>query len=279
MSTISPGDFHDVPNNHAMHDVPDLPDAQDGHGIHGVHEVRAFYDKFWQPDNRAAQLEHDYWTFQVEAREWAYSVMGDLKGRRILEIGPGLGQDTIALAEHGADLTVIDISRPGLAVARQAVERAGLLDRCHFEQRDAQASGFPDSYFDGIFARGVTMHVDLLPFLQEMSRVLRPGGRAVFIDPLKYHPIINLYRLSVSSCKDSEPVYRNIREMKQGARYFSAFDHRVFYLNSVLALVFRGRPAIYERLTKPLQRIDRLTLAALPFLRPFAWTAVVVYTR
>ena len=279
MSTISHGDIHDVPDGHAVHDVHALHDVHGIHGVHGVHEVRAFYDKFWQPDNRAAQLEHDYWTFQAEAREWAYSVLGDLNGRQILEIGPGLGQDTVALAERGADLTVIDISRPGLEVARQAVERADLLGRCRFEQRDAQATGFPDGHFDGIFARGVTMHVDLLPFLQEMSRVLRPGGRAVFIDPLKYHPIVNLYRLSVSSCKDSAPVYRNIREMKQGARYFSAFDHRVFYLNSVLALVFRGRPAIYERLTKPLQRIDRLTLAALPFLRPFAWTAVVVYVR
>ena len=244
-----------------------------------VHDVQAFYDKFWQPANKAAQLEHDYWTFQEEAREWAYSALRELKGRRILEIGPGLGQDTVALAERGADLTVIDISEPGLAVARQAVERVDLLDRCRFERRDAQVSGFPESHFDGIFARGVTMHVDLQPFLAEMSRILRPGGRAVFIDPLKYHPIVNLYRLSVSSCKDSAPVYRSIREMKRGARYFSKFDHRVFYLNSVLALVFRGRPALYERLAKPLQRIDKLTLATLPFLRPFAWTAVIVYTR
>ncbi len=242
-------------------------------------DVQAFYDKFWQPDNQAAQLEHDYWTFQEQAREWAYAALGDPRDRQILEIGPGLGQDTVSLAERGADLTVIDISVPGLAVARGAVQRAGLLDRCRFEQRDAQATDFPEASFDGVFARGVTMHVDHLRLLREMARILRPGGRAVFIDPLKYHPIINLYRLSVSSCKDSHPVYRTTREMAEGARFFSAFDHREFYLNSVLALVFRGQPAIYSRLTGPLQWLDRLTLAAFPVLRRFAWTAVVVYTR
>ncbi|HEX2173797.1 MAG TPA: class I SAM-dependent methyltransferase [Dehalococcoidia bacterium] len=244
-----------------------------------IAEVRSFYDGFWDPANEAAQLEHDYWTFQVEAREWAYAQLSPVRGKRILEIGPGLGQDTVTLAERGAELTVIDVSAPGLDVARRAVERAGLLDRCTFEQRDAQATGFPDDRFDGIFARGVTMHVDHHVFLREMARILKPGASVVLIDPLKYHPVINLYRLSVSSCKDSRPTYRTIRDMADAARYFSAFDHREFYLNSVLALIFRSRPGIYEKLTRPLQALDQATLAVLPFLRPFAWTVVVAYRK
>lgn len=244
-----------------------------------VTEVQSFYDGFWNPANEAAQLEHDYWTFQVEAREWAYQQLGPLRGKQILEIGPGLGQDTITLAERGAEVAVIDISVPGLDVARRAVERTGLADRCTFEQRDAQTTGFPDDTFDGIFARGVTMHVDHHVFLREMARILKPGATVVLIDPLKYHPVINLYRLSVSSCKESNPTYRTVRDMAEAARCFSGFDHREFYLNSVMALIFRGRPGLYGKLTRPLQALDRATLAALPFLRPFAWTAVVAYRK
>jgi ubiquinone/menaquinone biosynthesis C-methylase UbiE len=244
-----------------------------------VEEVQSFYDGFWDPANEAAQLEHDYWTFQVEAREWAYEQLGPLRGRKILEIGPGLGQDTVTLAERGARVTVIDISAPGLDVARRAVESAGLIDRCTFEQRDAMATGFADNTFDGIFARGVTMHVDHHVFLREMARILKPGASVALIDPLKYHPVINLYRLSVSSCKDSHPTYRTVRDMADAARYFSGFKHREFYLNSVLALIFRSQPGLYGKLTRPLQAIDRATLTALPFLRPFAWTAVVAYRK
>lgn len=242
-------------------------------------EVQAFYDHFWDPTNEGVQLEHDYWTFQTDAREWAYRQLGPLDGRRILEIGPGLGQDTVTLAQRGARVSVIDISEPGLEVARQAIERAGLSERCTFERRDAQASGYPADSFDGVFARGVTMHVDHLAFLRELSRILRPGGTVVLIDPLKYHPVINLYRLSVSSCKDSHPAYRTLRDMSAGAQFFADYQHREFYLNSVLALIFRSRPALYHRLTGPLQRLDGLTLSALPFLRSFAWTAVFAYRK
>lgn len=244
-----------------------------------VNDVQTFYDRFWDPTNEHAQLEHDYWTFQVEARSWAYEQLGPLAGQDILEIGPGLGQDTVTLAQGGAKVTVIDVSEPGLEVARRAVAAAGLLDRCVFEKCDAQATGYPDNSFDGIFARGVTMHVDHIAFLRELARIVRPGGRVVLIDPLKYHPVINLYRLSVSSCKDSNPRYRTLRDMAAGARFFSSWDHREFYLNSVLALVFRGSPAIYQRVTRPLQRLDKITLGALPFLRPFAWTAVFAYRK
>ena len=82
------------------------------------------------------------------------------RGKKVLEIGCGIGTDTVNFARHGADVTAIDISDKSLAVATQRVAIYGLQDRVRFFQGNAETLSTiaPPSTFDLIYSFGVIHH-------------------------------------------------------------------------------------------------------------------------
>jgi len=86
-------------------------------------------------------------------------------------------------------ITGIDISEKGIATAR---ERHGQLATFHLG--DAHAMPFADSSFDLVVGRSILHHLDFEIALKEIRRVLRPGGAAVFHEPLRDNPAAILIR-------------------------------------------------------------------------------------
>src|SRR3546814_9362268 len=66
---------------------------------------------------------------------------------------------------------------------------------------NAEAMTFPDDSFDLVFGSGIIHHLDIDRAFGEIARVLRPGGRAVFIEPLGLNPAIELYRRFTPSAR------------------------------------------------------------------------------
>lgn len=81
-------------------------------------------------------------------------------GKRVLEIGCGIGTDTINFARAGAEVTVVELSAESLKVARQRAEVMGVADRITFHQGDAER--LPEILaprtFDLIYSFGVIHH-------------------------------------------------------------------------------------------------------------------------
>src|SRR3546814_1101008 len=75
---------------------------------------------------------------------------------------------------------------------------------------NAEAMTFPDDSFDLVFGSGIIHHLDIDRAFGEIARVLRPGGRAVFIEPLGLNPAIELYRRFTPSARtpDEHPLLR-----------------------------------------------------------------------
>lgn len=109
-------------------------------------------------------------------------------GARVLDLGCGSGEITHACAEAGYDMTGCDISAKMLRAA--SARFAG--DRCRFVGADARlapALPFEDSGFDAVIASSVLEYVpDALAEMQEIRRVLRPGGWLVATVPDMRHP-------------------------------------------------------------------------------------------
>src|SRR3546814_13720576 len=59
---------------------------------------------------------------------------------------------------------------------------------------NAEAMDFPDDSFDLVFGSGIIHHLDIDRAFAEIARVLRPGGRAVFVEPPGLNPAIEIYR-------------------------------------------------------------------------------------
>lgn len=100
------------------------------------------------------------------------------RGKKILEIGAGMGTDLAQFALAGNDVTDLDLSAGHLAHARENFALRGLAAR--FEQGDAENLPFPDASFDLVYSNGVIHHTPRTQVaIDEIFRVLRPGGQAI----------------------------------------------------------------------------------------------------
>ncbi|HMP00858.1 MAG TPA: class I SAM-dependent methyltransferase [Gemmatales bacterium] len=81
-------------------------------------------------------------------------------GKRVLEIGCGIGTDTLNFARHGAQVTAVDLSEKSLEVARQRAEVFGLSDRIRFYQANGEelSQVVPVESYDLIYSFGVIHH-------------------------------------------------------------------------------------------------------------------------
>lgn len=108
-------------------------------------------------------------------------------GQHVLEVGCGRGHLTKAFADRGVDVVGIDANPQAAEVAAP-----GLVRHMRAESLD-----FEDETFDFVVAVHAIEHIpDLEKALAEMSRVLKPGGRAVFVYPAE--PIQGLYAVPTS---------------------------------------------------------------------------------
>ncbi len=105
---------------------------------------------------------------------------GLTEGKSVLEIGCGMGTHAALLAHAGAKLTAIDLSQPAVEMTRRRLELSGLVGRV--EQADAERLPFPDALFDTVWSWGVLHHSRSFErCIDEVSRVLRPGGRLLLM--------------------------------------------------------------------------------------------------
>ncbi|MBS1838342.1 MAG: class I SAM-dependent methyltransferase [Actinobacteria bacterium] len=108
-----------------------------------------------------------------------------LEGATVLETGSGFGELSCWLALHGANVIATDISSKCLDVVAERARRNGVEDRIRCVNTPIEeAAGIDDESVDLVFGRTVAHHFDLGPAAKSMYRALKPGGRAVFAEPV-----------------------------------------------------------------------------------------------
>jgi len=102
---------------------------------------------------------------QVEARKYmvephipAFSEFGKWKGKKVLEIGCGLGTAAVSFARAGADYTAVELSDESLKLARQRFEVFGLKGRFHSGNAEELSRFLPIEQYDLVYSFGVIHH-------------------------------------------------------------------------------------------------------------------------
>jgi ubiquinone/menaquinone biosynthesis C-methylase UbiE len=139
----------------------------------------------WNRNSATYQSRHDIPTDTALYGPWAPTenelrLLGDVQGKRILEVGCGGGQCSIAFAKQGALAAGLDLSDEQLAFARELAAREGVS--VPFIQGNAEdLSPFEDSSWDIVFSAYAFHYVENMDrCLAECHRVLRPGGLLAF---------------------------------------------------------------------------------------------------
>lgn len=111
-------------------------------------------------------------------------VLGDVRGKSILDAGSGTGLNSLPLAVRGADVTLLDVATEALDIARTYYEEQGLAATCI--QGSIFALPFPDETFDVVWNTGVIEHFEPAErrlAVQEMLRVMKPKGTMITVNP------------------------------------------------------------------------------------------------
>jgi SAM-dependent methyltransferase len=150
-------------------------------------QSRAASRAWWDSDADDYQAEHGRFLGDVDfvwcpegLREADARLLGDVRDKKVLELGAGAAAGARWLSGQGADVVAMDLSAGMLRHAREAEERSGV--RVPLVQADALALPFPSGAFDVVCTAfgAIPFVADSGAAMREVARVLRPGGSWVF---------------------------------------------------------------------------------------------------
>lgn len=124
----------------------------------------------------------------VDFLDFIFERLGGLDGKRIMEVGCGSGAITTYLAMKGAHSVGVDVSAGMLAIARKRAEVNRVSDRVELVESPLEEIEEPDCAFDAVIANQVLHHLDLPRAMTTIARLLAPGGRALFAEPVLFLP-------------------------------------------------------------------------------------------
>jgi 2-polyprenyl-3-methyl-5-hydroxy-6-metoxy-1,4-benzoquinol methylase len=222
--------------------------------------------------------------------------LGDIRGKRLLDVGCGLGEASVYFALLGANVTSSDLSQGMLdATCRLAQTNAVSVTPHVAAAEDLKLS--PDALFDIIYAGNLLHHVDIDQTLSRIKPHLAPNGVVVTWDPLAYNPVINVYRAMATDVRTPDEHPLKWSDIQLFRKHFGVVETRYFWLTTLvifllMAVVQRRNPnkerfwkvvvqegEKWRWLYSPLEKLDRLLLLICPPLRVLCWNVVVVAAR
>lgn len=193
-------------------------------------------------------------------------------GKKLLEVGCGVGIDLVEFAKGGALVSGIDISERAVDLAKTNFDHHGL--QADLRVMDGQHLGFDDNTFDVAYAHGVLPYtIDVAQIIQEIHRVLKPGGEAI-LQAYNRHSWFNLLSkvMRVELEHEDAPAF-NIHTVSQIKVMSRAFENvRIIYERFPVRTRLHGglKGALYNRFF-----VGSFNAIPRPMVRRFGWHIIV----
>jgi len=209
-------------------------------------------------------------------------------GKVVCEIGCGYGVVSCWFALRGAQVFGIDVADSNVQIAERAARMNGVQGRAKFQVMQAEAMTFPSNALELVFGNAVLHHVDLETTAREVFRVLKPGGTAIFREPLGENRLLEWARRSpLRSAKhrhtqdERSLLYRDAQVFRD---VFPQAALRESELLAVTKAIFRRAEgdvitnSPWGKLMGGLSRLDSWLLS-FPQIRPFASYCVLSMSK
>jgi len=257
---------------------------------------------------------HDQWAREVDVNrldpermfrcpaipESRYSIecLGDLRGKRVLDLGCGYGETSIYLALQGAQVAAVDLSPEMIRRTEELARKYRVEGSVTTSVQNAEGLSFEDECFDVVYGQDVLHHTRLDKSIPEIHRVLRKGGKGCFSEPLGHNWIINFFRRISPEIRTEDEHPLILRDIRSFRKWFRNVQHKEFHLTTlVLFLWFQvldffhkkrdGRP--WKQLIEESDRyllpikiffaLDRCLFTVIPFLKRYCRMMVISFEK
>ncbi len=232
-----------------------------------VARERAWHDSRFSNDKRQGGTGRFYKALEAWYKDYADACINSSFDKG-LEVGAGLESLTTHPDMFGRKILAIDISPVVVEKMRHEIKHSS----CDFIVADAHCTGFQESNFDLIFARGVLHHLDLIVAVKELKRILAAGGTIIFAEPLSGNPLIRFFRFITPHLRtpDERPLSR--QDINFICSTFGCSNIRYYGFITLLTAFISGRSSSWAK------KVDDFILNKLN-LGPFLAWAIIMDNR
>jgi SAM-dependent methyltransferase len=142
----------------------------------------------------------------------------------------------------------------------------------------AEYLGYPSKAFDLVLGVSILHHTDVGLVGREVARVLKPGGRALFIEPLAHNAFLRLFRWLTPDRRTPTEQPMTVRQIREFTGAFKEGSYRGYHLFSIFPqglLWLTGSQALFRGALWLTEVIDRSLLTLFPFLQRYCWAAII----
>lgn len=255
---------------------------------HATKEV-SFYDGYYSQGAQMPRGRLNKWLVSLapampnpdECNEKLLMALDDVKGKRICEFGCGGGGLTQGLANRGAYVSAIDISTEAVKITRER-NKEFIPEQVDVQQMDACNLHYNNESFDLVVGALILHHVDVVKAAMEISRVLKPGGKGIFVEPLAHNPLSNTWRRLTPDIRTPNEWPLSYSEIAEMGKHFSTVSYVEFdllpLLSSLVYLVTFSHKA-KEKSAEFLARIEPLFFKLCKPLRRYSGEVLIEFTK
>ena len=191
----------------------------------------------------------------------------------VLDFGCGIGSSLEKVLKFspkkitGIDISEVSISKAKNKIKEKEPEVELLVDNC-------EQTKFNSNSFDIVYGTGILHHLNMSMCLDEIKRVLKPGGNLIFIEPLGTNPLINFYRKLTpkSRSKDEHPLVKLDFDLIE--KKFINTQLKYYGFLTLIFFPFYKSPK-NSNIFQFLKKIDQF-LFKLNIFKRFAWSVLII---
>jgi len=214
-------------------------------------------------------------------RQYLFQFLGPLEGKTLLDVACGYSMTPVIFALAGAQVRAIDVGPETVATVQRFAEYKGVANQVRLDVAPAESLPFEDEAFDLIYGGAALHHFQLDRAGPELARVLKPGGKAAFQDPLGHNLLLEFARDYIPypgkhPMKGTDRPLR-IDQIEAFGRNFTTCTYRGFELLSMASKWLHLKRT--SRLRAALEAADNAIFNTAPYLQRYARFVVTCVTK
>ena len=194
------------------------------------------------------------------------------RNSEVLDYGCGVGPSIIAVSNYQPKKIIgIDISEISIKKAKDKTKYLGSMVELQVD--NCEKTSFENNRFDLVYGHGILHHLEFSKCLDEILRILKPGGSLIFVEPLGTNPIINLYRKLTPKSRSIDEHPFTDKDLTLLKNKYNDVEIKYYGLLTLIFFPFYSDPN-KSKIFKMLKDADQI-LFKIKLFRYFAWSVLI----